>query len=71
VSRLTRLPLYIQVSLADLALYNLIDKMRVHFAKTYGVDPTEGRTLLDGLYSRVAALPKIAAWINERPVTDL
>jgi len=61
--------IYNQVSVADLAVYNLVDMFRGRFSKT-GVDPTEGRTLLDGLHNRVSALPKIAAWIKERPVTE-
>ena len=58
-----------QVSVADLAVFNLVDLFRGRFAKT-GVDPTGGRTLLDGLHKRVAALTKIAALIKERPVTE-
>jgi len=47
------------VSVADLAIYNLVDMFRGLSANT-GVDPTEGRTLIDDLHSRVAAQPKIA-----------
>jgi len=60
-------PIYQKVTLADLVLFNLTDLFR---GKMTAADPTEGRPLIDGLYKRVAALPKIAAWVKERPATD-
>ena len=59
-----------QVTLADLSIYNTMHALRNLFGKA-GYDPTEGRTLLGGLYQRVEALPNIAAWIKERPESDM
>ena len=61
--------LVLQVSIADLAIYNHMFMVRAWFGKA-GFDPTQGRSLMDALFKRVEALPNIATWLKERPDSD-
>ena len=55
-----------QITLADLRAYDIISNLRGRIPEAVAKAP-----LLCALCDRVAAEPKIKAWLEKRPVTDI
>ena len=60
-----------QLTLGDILLYNSMQMIKLFLMKGGAPDPFEKFLKLQGHYSRIEAVPKIAEWVKKRPVTEM